>query len=180
MDSLKTLLNQDLSKNKPKRIGLTDKFLKWNRAQIKLGKTNYYYDKTKVYNLDTNRVNNISKFIDKRNNKLKKSFLNNYNQYQSTISKKDKNILKFRYEIPNDNINNSSLLHDLITDNNIQGKYRLIIKINDNKLIDLESLQRHFAVFYGGNSLQRQNQLLLWDILFESLVLSLIPEFHFH
>ena len=138
MDNLKTLLNQDLSKNKPKRIGLTDKFLKWNRAQIKLGKTNYYYDKTKVYNLDTNRVNNISKFIDKRNNKLKKSFLNNYNQYQSTISKKDKNILKFRYEIPNDNINNSSLLHDLITDNNIQGKYRLIIKINDNKLIDTD------------------------------------------
>ena len=135
LNRLKNLLNEDLSHNKPKRIGLTKKFLKWNREQIKKGKTNYYYDLTKRYNLSTNRIVNFNNFIDKRNNKLKKSFTENYNQYISVITKKDKNLLSFRYEYPSDELKND-LLMNLINDNGIEGRYRLIIKLNNLELID--------------------------------------------
>ena len=137
MEKLTQLLKNDTDPNKPKTNTITKKFLKWNRKQIRDKKTTYYADTTKFYNLSTGRT--INKPIDKRNNKLKKSFIKNNDILDSVFTKKDKNRMSFRYVFNNESNNplqDKYILEKLIYENEINGNYRLIFKVNDNAIID--------------------------------------------
>ena len=147
MDQLKILLQADTSTNKPKNIKnkkgkFTGSFLKWNKKQIKEGKTSFYADTEYLYGLKINKV--IKKTT------MTTAFKNKINIFQSTFVPKDKNALNFTYTykkttfigdqgysyIDND-LKNNLLLRSLIQDNGIIGNYRLILKIGEEQIIDL-------------------------------------------
>ena len=147
MDQLKILLQADTSTNKPKKIKnnqgkFTGSFLKWNKKQIKEGKTSFYADTDYLYGLKTNKI--------KKKTSMTTAFKNKINIFQSTFAPKDTNALNFTYTyktttfigdqgysyIDND-LKNNFLLRNLIQDNGIIGNYRLILKIGEEQIIDL-------------------------------------------
>ena len=98
MNTINELIQNDPTRPKKIKLGgrYTKKFLTWNRRKVVKGETTTYLG-DKLYNLKTQSW--INRPIDKRtkNRKLKKSFLEKYDIYGSTFTKKNTNIYVFEY-----------------------------------------------------------------------------------
>ena len=72
----------------------TKKALDFNRRMIRAGKTTNYLDRTKLYNLDSDRV--IAKPVDKRykDGRLRTKFKNDHDIQGSVFTKKKSTIVK--------------------------------------------------------------------------------------
>jgi len=151
VSKLKQLLDLDIQDNgkksyHPKQILrggiITQKARKFNERMIRAGKMTKYIGGDKIYNRATDRF--ISKPIDRRSGKIKKSFLNKNLVFGDTFAPK-KDTLDFRFVAPSTDIlewtgekilTNNDLLRQIIITNGIQGGYRIIITRDNDKLID--------------------------------------------
>ena len=173
MDQLKVLLQEDTNANKPKNIKnnkgkFTGSFLKWNKKQIKEGKTSFYADTNYLYNLKLNEI--------KKKSNMSPAFKSKINIYQSTFAPKDDNALNFTYtyktlnfigsqgytETSNE-LKNNLLLGDLIRDNGIIGNYRLIIKVGEDKIMDLNDNLSLSWFHKNMNSFRSGSIYMMWN-----------------
>ena len=131
---LQHLLNLDTTANKPKRLlqggTPTQKALKWNRKQIKEGKTNRYLGHRIFVNLKTGKE---LKNAFTLNNKLAKAFKDKYSIYQNTAVPRQQT-LTYKYFMPNPTLTDENLLENLTAD--LQGHWRIIIKAEGFKIFD--------------------------------------------
>ena len=140
----------------------TKKALAFNRRMIRAGKTTKYLDPNQLYNLDTNRVIDRLKVVDKRDpnkKRYKLKFRNDHNIQDSVFSRKKTTIVKsYVYVAPvaedlgedelglttirwqqydgQDDLNNNRLMLKQMTDNNITGKWRVLIQIDGQNVVD--------------------------------------------
>lgn len=142
MEELRKLLAQDIADKgrqsyHPKqllRAGVpTKKALAFNRRLIRENKTNTYLDPTQIYNEATKRF--IKKPIDRRSGKIKKSFLKKNIVFGSTTAPR-KRTTDFRFTGTDSRLQDTFLLKKLVDENNLNGKWRLVIKRNGYNTID--------------------------------------------
>lgn len=173
MQRLTTLLNNDNSPNKPKRIRwggrLTKKFLKWNKKQIRSGKTNFYADRKFLYNARTDRF--VSAQYDKRYKKnpytLKKSFRKRFSVQGSVLM--NRNDKTFQYDKDSDfnELNKNWLIREIIKDNSITGSWRIVILedggiIHDDQYNIDDTPERWFNS--NINSFRADSEYMIWNI----------------
>jgi len=151
--AIKSLLEKDIAeggrkKYHPKNINITNpskKLLDYNKRLIREGKTSFYLDQSKIYNADTGRF--INKPVDRRytDGRVKKSFENKFNVFNSTFATK-KPIRDFRFVVDDiaapgwtrtgGDLYDNTLLIDLIKNNDLKGKQRIIIQKNGVEIWD--------------------------------------------
>ena len=184
MESLKLLLLNDKSPNKPKLIKkggqYTTKFLSWNLQQLKQGKTTLYADKSKYYDPREGKKNIKNIPRDKRYKKFtpKPSFLSKNIKVGSTYAPQSffnsikNNSQEFSYQLINNNtdysydeeIENNLLLKVLIDKYSISGNYRIIISgsedgmlTDDNYNIDDKFWKEH------GKDFMKDSENMIWN-----------------
>ncbi len=137
----------------------TKKALDFNRRMIRAGKTTNYLDRTKLYNLDSDRV--IAKPVDKRykDGRLRTKFKNDHDIQGSVFTKKKSTIVKSYVYVPpvaedlgeddlgittlkwqqydgKNDLNNFRLMLKQMTDEGITGKWRVLIQIDGQNVVD--------------------------------------------
>ena len=165
---LLNLWKNDTSTNKPKLIKrggkFTKTFLKWNKKELKAGRTIHYAEPGKVYSTKTGRVRNLT-------TKLKKEFnvtqgvasLKSNTKYFSFIKDSGTNNIAGTEYTTDLNLNNNLLLKYLIDDNNISGSYRLIIKNGNQMIIDTEALIDSSYVADNSFLFQVSSTFMIWN-----------------
>ncbi len=172
MERLTTLLNTDNSPNKPRRIRwggrLTKKFLKWNRRQIRAGKTNFYADRKFLYNAQTDRF--VSAQYDRRHKKnpftLKKTFRKRFSVQGSVLMNRNDKVYKYDKDSDYGELNIGTL-KKIIKDNNISGTYRIVI-LEDGEIIhdDQYNITQPAYRWWNDNinSFRADSEYMVWNI----------------
>ncbi len=148
----------------------TSKALAFNRKMIREGKTNKYLEQDKFYNLDTDRV--FAKPLTPVRQRIRKKFKNDYNIDGQVVSRKKTTInLDYVYSLPvadqsgdmgfgyitfqnnlgENNLNNPELMKLQMTNNNIIGKWRVLLLIDGvvfaDEQINVSTPDQWFADF---------------------------------
>jgi hypothetical protein len=178
LNSLKVLLNNDTSPDKPKIIEknnkFTKKFLEWNRKVVRQGLTNYYADESKIYNPSTKKFINIQTDKRYKNKKVpKKTFVDkllsqntDFNYFDKQLIPKSNTIIE---TITNQNeIGEEWLLRSLVKKNKLVGQYRIIIKINGNIVKDgIEKLTSNYNKWWDSvrtSDYRTGSQEFIWQL----------------
>ena len=180
---LKNLIEKDIAENGKKSYHpvqlvkggkYTKKALAFNRKMLKEGKITGYLDKNKFWNADTGRI--VSAPIDKRYKTptVKKGFKNDFNVVGQTFATK-KPIKSFRYvaddvlspswTVSDDSLYSNDLLRQLIKNNNISGNQRIIIKKNNDVLIDQVYNITNATSFWKSHKMDFQvdSEFMIWN-----------------
>jgi len=152
----------------------TKKALAYNRKLLKENRITKYLDPTKFFNADTGKIKTI-KFDNRyKTPTVTKAFKKKYELIDQVYATK-KPTMSFRYvaddvlapswSVSSNSLYNNDLLRSLINQNNITGNYRIIIKINNDVVIDNSYNIDNANSFWKNNKIDFQvdSAFMIWN-----------------